>query len=140
MGNSGFSLRKVSTHLKLLNSFSFITPPGLRWWQERMAEKRKGLKLIRSLAGFLLDISIRNNTFWVFNSARINEDQFWCLHVAKSFSWYKVAPVEEAVKFSFEMQPRRLFELNSRNLPFGCHKWWKFGFDFWLPHIQKFGY
>ncbi len=139
VGNGGLSLRKVSTHLKVLNSFAYLIPPQVRW-RERMDEKPKGLKLISTFAGFLLDISIRNNTFWVFNNARINEDQFWCLHVAKNFKWYKVAPVGEAIAFSFEMQPIRLFKLNQNRLPFGCHKWWKYGFDFWAPHIQKFDY
>ncbi len=139
VGNGGLSLRKVSTHLKVLNSFSYIVSPKVRW-RERMAEKPKGLKSITTLASFLLDISVRNNSFWVFNNFSGNEDQFWCLYVAKNFKWYKIAPVKEAIAFSFEMQPRRLFELNNHKLPFGCHKWWKFGFDFWAHHIEKFGY
>jgi len=55
-----------------------------------MAEKPKGLKLITSLAGFLLDVSVWNNSFWLFNNFSGNEDQFWFLYAGKNFNWYKL--------------------------------------------------
>jgi hypothetical protein len=90
--------------------------------------------------GFLLDLFTRNNTFWLLNSYKGFEDQFWGLVAAKNFRWFKTPSSQEAMKFGFEMQPRKLFELNGRQLPFGCHAWWKYDLEFWRPYITAFGY
>jgi hypothetical protein len=139
VGNGGFSLRKVRSHLKVLNSFSYLTQPRENW-HNRMASSPKGLNWLRQVCGFILDLFIRNNTYWLFNSFRGFEDQFWGLIPPKNFSWFKLPDVEVAMNFSIEMQPRRVYDMNHHNLPFGCHAWWKYDLEFWKPHIEKFGY
>ena len=56
-------------------------------------------------------------------------DPLWQLSLQqvapKNFPWFKVASFDEARKFSFECNPRKLFELNQNQLPFGCHAWQK---------------
>ena len=64
-----------------------------------------------------------------------NEDFFWCMQVGKIFSDYKVAPVSEAIKFSFETNPELLFEKNNMQLPFGCHAWKRYDPIFWEKYI-----
>jgi hypothetical protein len=139
VGNGGFSLRKVQTYLKVLNTFSFITSPRENW-DKRRQQQPEPKQWLKHAAGFVLDYTIRNNTHKWFNSYRGQEDQFWGLSVAKKFPWFRVPPYHEAAAFAFEMQPHRLFELNKHQLPFGCHAWWKYDLDFWKPHIEKFGY
>jgi hypothetical protein len=139
VGNGGFSLRNVKAHLRALNSFSYLSKPAENW-RNRMMSKPAGLNLIHEVAGFVLDQTVRNNTYWLLNSFRGFEDQFWSFVVPKNFSWFTVPPPEEAMKFSMEMQPRRVFELNERELPFGCHAWWKYDLEFWKPFIESFGY
>ena len=95
---------------------------------------------MKNLGGMLLDHTVRNNTHWLLNNYRGYEDQFWGISVPKKFAWFRVPSFEEAAAFAFEMQPRRLFDLNHEVLPFGCHAWWKYDLDFWKPHIEKFGY
>ncbi len=138
-GNGGFSLRKIQSHLKVLHSFSYISQP-VENWKKRTAQKLPFLGYMREVRGFLLDLTIRNNSFWLLNSFRGFEDQFWCLVAAKNFSWFTIPGYSEAMGFAFEMQPRRVFELNNQQLPVGCHAWWKYDLDFWKPHIEKFGY
>lgn len=92
VGNGGFSLRKISAFLRILNE-----------------ETVKG--------------------------ADEPEDIFWA-----SRKRLKIAPVETAVSFSFEAQVRKAFALNRERLPFGCHAWFIYDFEFLRPYIQKFGY
>lgn len=53
---------------------------------------------------------------------------------------FNIASSEVAYQFSFEVNPRILYELNKCRLPFGCHAWWRYDLSFWKPHIEKFGY
>lgn len=138
-GNGGFSLRNIKSHLKVLHSFSYLSSPGENW-RFRMKDRPKGREWITQVAGFLLDLCVRNNTFWLLNTYMGFEDQFWSLVAAKNFKWFNLPDPEEALNFSFEMQPRRLYDLNNQRLPFGCHAWWKYDLEFWKPHIEKFGY
>jgi hypothetical protein len=139
VGNGGFSLRKVASHLKVLESFSYISHPAENW-HDRFRNNPKGKDRIRKIAGFILDLTVRNNTFWLFNNFRTNEDLFWGLHAGNNFDWFTVAPVDQAIAFSFEMNPEYLYRVNGRRLPFGCHAWWKYSLNFWKPHIESFGY
>ncbi len=138
-GNGGFSLRKINAHLKVLHSFSYINAP-VKNWQKRMSRKLSLAGLIRETCGFLLDLTIRNNTYWLLNSFRGFEDQFWCLVAARNFSWFRMPDYKEAMNFAIEMQPHRVFKINNHQLPFGCHAWWKYDLDFWKPYIANYGY
>ena len=46
-------------------------------------------------------------------------------------SFFTVPTPEEACDFAFEREPRFLYELNGRKLPFGCHGWEKYDPEFW---------
>jgi hypothetical protein len=48
-----------------------------------------------------------------------------------------VAPVEEALGFSFEREPRYCFERNGGRLPFGCHAWNRWDRPFWEPYLIR---
>ena len=62
-----------------------------------------------------------------------NEDVFWATE-ATGFSYPKA---EEALRFAFDKYPRYCFELNNRQLPFGCHSWYKRKMKrFWQPIIR----
>jgi hypothetical protein len=139
VGNGGFSLRKVSSHLKVLNTFSFIVSARENL-KHRFDVKNSFGTHIKNTAGFILDHTFRNNTHRFFNNYMGHEDQFWGLSVAKKMKWFRVPDYKTAAAFAFEMQPHRLFALNNGQIPFGCHAWWKYDLDFWKPQIEKFGY
>jgi hypothetical protein len=135
VGNSGFSLRRVNTALKALHRFSLINKPEEMWeyWQARKRPLIGLLSLVKNC-------TVANNSFYLLNDSEEKEDIFWGKYINRNFEWFKVAPVDQALKFSFEVNPRLLFVENNNSLPFGCHAWWKYDLDFWLPHIQKLGY
>lgn len=124
VGNGGFSLRRISSQLRALFSFSYLKPK-----KELTAEYIKGL---RSRMELIRDLSIRNNTFFLFNTFIENEDHFFGLVVTERFAWYKVAPVDEALKFSLETNPSYHYK---GLLPFGCHAWQRYEPEFWSKYI-----
>lgn len=91
VGNGGFSLRKVSSHLKWA------------WWA----------------------------TF-VYKMIPKNEDIIWTLFVP-----LKKPTCSIALAFAFEMEPEKSYELNKKQLPFGCHAWEKYHPEFWRSFIPK---
>jgi hypothetical protein len=137
VGNGGFCLRKVKSHLRVLKSFSYINKPSFlakSWFNRNLRHK------LSSVPSVVLDLTLRNNTYFLFNNYRGNEDVFWGQVAFENFNWFNVAPIDEAIKFSFELHPHSLFLKNQENLPFGCHGWWKYDFEFWKPFILKEGY
>lgn len=136
-GNGGFSLRKISSFLKVCNSFSYIRTP-----KELIAINKKKRLFERLLFPLKLvkHLSISNNTFHWFNDFYDHEDMYWGVFVKRNFPWFKVASIEEAIPFSFEMQAEKLLEKNKNQLPFGCHAWWLYELDFWKPYIETYGY
>jgi hypothetical protein len=134
VGNGGFSLKKTSSHLRVLNSFSYITSPD-KVIKSRIKNVKGIFSLIKEVWGFFLDITLRNNTFHLLNSYPYHEDVFWGTVAPAKFSWFRVADEETAMKFSFETNPRKLFELNGKKLPFGCHGWEKYDPNFWTKYI-----
>ncbi|MGN0155975.1 MAG: DUF5672 family protein [Lachnospiraceae bacterium] len=66
-----------------------------------------------------------------------NEDIFFSTSAGDDFN---VAPIDVALKFSFERQVRECYEKNQYELPFGCHAWEKYDLEFWKPFIEQYGY
>lgn len=136
VGNGGFSLRKTASLIRGRRSRRLwlrMLLSTARRAPGRAARVAAGevLRTLRHPFGDDADPEI------VFERG---EDSFWGLTVARHLSWFKVAPVDEALKFSFEAAPRKLFALNGDRPPFGCHAWARYDFDFWRPHIERCGY
>lgn len=135
-GNGGFSLRNIYTAEKVLKTFRKVYKQSdlLKWylqynWRGRIRYFSYFLRMILGLGG---------NAHHLLNYSKLNEDVFWGVFVSKSFPEFKVAPFEEAYKFSMEYNCENLFELNNKQLPFGCHQWYKGDFlKFWGPYILK---
>ena len=74
------------------------------------------------------------NLFFIKDSELdYNEDKVWCKRINK---FGKIPPVNEAMKFSFENFPEYLYELNNKELPFGCHNWYNYyNYNFYKDFI-----
>jgi hypothetical protein len=64
-----------------------------------------------------------------------NEDIFWS-NVVPRLMKFRLPEIATALKFSFDLDPERCYEMNDRKLPFGCHAWNK-NYDFWKPYIEE---
>lgn len=134
VGNSGFSMRNIAKcrHVLLMKE---------KYYKQYRFLKRLGdLRILNLSVVFKLinrnwKFSVTNyfiNRF--FSKCPINEDIFWSGVVPQLFS-FKVADVNNAIKFSFEKNPSVLFQINAGELPLGCHAWTK-NLDFWQKYIQ----
>ncbi len=54
--------------------------------------------------------------------------------------FFNVPRFEKVKNFGYDGSPRELFELNNRQLPFGCHRWHMYDLDFWRPHFKQQGF
>jgi hypothetical protein len=129
VGNGGFSLRKIKSHLKALNSLSYIVP---------FLDVLRGFKQAAGIAGFkkmFRNLTIHNNTHHFFNNYPGHEDYFWGHIVAGKFKWFRLPDMNTALKFSVELHPET-FILSEKDLPFGCHAWSKYNAKFWKQYIH----
>lgn len=113
-GNSGFSLRRIASALRVCGTLRYRRPAGevlADWWAGRFPLRKT-----------LHDLTKGNNFLGPLNDWHDNEDLFWGRIVPKRFPWFRVAPYEVARRFSFESNPRRLYDECGGRLPFGCHK------------------
>lgn len=132
VGNGGFSLRNINDHIKVLLKFRYIVSPRQVWKDIHAFPNRS---LVQKLLSFLKRITYCNNTFFILNDYRYNEDIFWSTVVPKLNSEFIIPPPEEALSFSFEKFPKDLYLMNNQILPMGCHAWPKYDFIFWKSHI-----
>ena len=141
VGNGGFSLRKVSSFLKVFDSErKWINPEG--WWREGYALKSWTSRLANREKYILRKMKYTDNvSAWlkilkspVSSPVLKNEDIFWGLDAPYFKPDFRVAPLDVALSFAFENDPRYCFESNGCRLPFGCHAWAKYR-AFWQPYL-----
>ena len=120
-GNGGLSLRRVADFLEVLSRPRHV--PNLI-----LGEHANSLPI--RLSQWVKHKLVRAYNFDPL-FPDINEDFFWGLLVPRVCSFFTVPTPEEACAFAFEREPRFLYELNSRQLPFGCHGWEKYDPEFW---------
>lgn len=148
VGNGGFSLRNVKDSIKLLKKLRLLEAlepyKNFNW---------KGIvprlnSIIRRVYGakkrpcdFERNFNLYEDIFWC-KAAPLRLNSFSCNSailqlMATIFlkDTFKIAPIEDAVKFSFETNPREMFKMNNEQLPFGCHAWEKYDPEFWKKFI-----
>ena len=127
-GNGGFSLRIINSFIKILNdknkrfrNFSYFCIIYNEY------------NLIKAIIEYLGE---KNSLLYFISEFVGNEDAFWGIKAPFYYKQFKTAPVEIAMQFSFECNPRILYNKNKNKLPFGCHAWNKYDFDFWKEFID----
>ena len=125
-GNGGLSLRHVADSLEAIrrsNQFGITdilaAVTRVRRSPQLLSDLKRALKLKRDSAA----------------SFRYAEDIWWAMQASNYLPSFRIAPVEVAVGFSFETDPRYCFERNGRRLPFGCHAWARYDKEFWNPYL-----
>ncbi|MBP0904517.1 DUF5672 family protein [Mariniflexile gromovii] len=133
VGNSGFSLRKIKA---MQNAIKKV-------YLKDAAYHTFGKKTIIALKLSVWLNYIRiyfGENYTIQYADHINEDVFISEVIAIKIKKFKLAPIDEAISFAFEVKPKDLYQLNQKNLPMGCHGWWKYDFKFWQPFIENFGF
>lgn len=72
------------------------------------------------------------------------EDSFFSHYVGTFNPFFKIAPLNVALKFSFDVHAKDAYTLSAGHLPFGCHGWYRNDFPhytgnsvFWAPIISR---
>lgn len=133
VGNGGLSLRKVSDFLNVFKyqgkifTFSFL-------WKKYSAYSvwKRCLRFPKVVFQYFF----LNNTNHIYSLFGENEDHFWSFHAPRISRDFKIAPISDALAFAFECNPKKMFELNKHQLPFGVHAWEKYDKTFWDEYIQ----
>jgi Protein of unknown function (DUF5672) len=135
VGNGGLSLRRVSSHQRVLRQevvkASIYPRFGNSYWKESRTWLSDGLYgKIGFLAG-LMPAARKSSVVRELNSYPYNEDVFWSIEARKFDASFRVATAEEALPFAFEVDPRWCYATNGGRLPFGCHAWTRYDRAFW---------
>jgi hypothetical protein len=137
VGNGGFSLMKVESILRVLNSNEKWIQQAdvVNYYYNKSSFKYRYKNIFRI---FMLQLPAPNdiNRHIKYNiNLKMSGDAFWEKYGKHYYSEFKVAPVDVALKFAIECAPRTCFERNGRVLPFGCHAWERFDKEFWEPYV-----
>ena len=136
VGNGGFSLYKIASFLKVLNSSEYSIDPmlygaelntvrfGPKWWVVRAKRILKHWKRV-------------NGVQWEVSRSDRPSDGFYANRAQHYYPEFKIVPVDRALRFGFECVPRYCFELTNHTLPFGCHAWPRYDRAFWEPYLLK---
>lgn len=128
VGNGGFSLRKISYFLKVLQWRGPVKSVST-------LPKKSGIK--ETIFRLLYSFGYCNSISYFKKRPEMElEDSFFCVTLSNSYLKAYVPSVQEAYSFAFEKSPSYLFS-TSKHLPFGCHAWHKHEYDtFWKQYIQ----
>jgi hypothetical protein len=140
-GNSGFSLRRISAIKEGIRHIHLFAPRYETVKKQVFFQKYKS-----AIMDVILAISSLRSLFYRENRSiqdadfMIEEDTVIVNQMPARLKNFKLAPIDDAYKFSFEVGPEVLFNLNQNCLPTGCHAWWRYNLNFWKPYIENFGY
>ena len=135
VGNSGFSLRNIKSMQKAIKKI-YIKESSYLYYS--LGKKNKLLFKLVTWFNYSLIYLGENHT--IQRAVHRNEDGFVAQVIANEVKDFKIASVEEAIPFGFEVNPKYLYHLNKNKLPMGCHAWGKYDFEFWKPFIEDYGY
>jgi len=134
VGNGGFSLRRVQSFLRVLDSRRLAQNPD-EYWERFVASRPRPLRYANVWRRYLKRIRLFNGVRWQIRRWNQNEDHFWSEHAVHYDPAFKVASPEQGLRFAFEVAPRLCLELNGGELPFGCHAWPRYDRAFWEPYL-----
>ena len=141
VGNGGFALCKVRSFLNVILSDRYHTEPD-QYWANFCQSAPKYKQYLNLPKKYLKRLKMFNGVKWHMSNYLspknfINVDEFWSREATRYDPDFKVAPFEMGLRFAFETVPRQCFEMNNREMPFGCHAWHKFDREFWEPYLLQ---
>jgi hypothetical protein len=141
VGNGGFSLRRVGSFLRVLQSRRYFVDPD-EYWQRFAARCHPLVRWANAPRRYLKRLTLFNGVRWHVRWALrggVHEDRFWAEYATYYDPAFRIAPVDAALRFAFEAEPRSSFERIGGRRPFGAHRWQKFDRSFFEPWLLRSG-
>jgi len=132
--NGGLSLRSVKRSIEALKKFRNYESSSAIIQRHLKSSKIYQVILYKWLS-IILDLLIRKRIMWPFNYFyKGNEDLFWSVEVPKAFPEFNVIDYNSSLAFSWEHNCDNF--ITEYSLPFGCHGWWNYNYNFWKKIIK----
>jgi len=133
--NSGFSIRNIQSCIYVLESIEHY---NFEWklYKHIFSKSRILRSALNRLTRRRFEALIYGQMSFHFSNEHFNEDMVWSRTIPHIFPKFKIADTKTAIKFSFEVNPDVLYEMNNHQLPAGCHAWPKFR-SFWKDYIPE---
>jgi hypothetical protein len=141
VGNGGFSLRRVRSFLRVLESKAYFVDPD-EYWRRYCARSGPLARAVNWPRKYVKRLGWFNDVGWHVKWAvhgDVHEDRFWAEYATHYDPDFKIAPVDVAMRFAFEAEPRKCFERIGSRMPFGAHRWQKFDRAFYEPYLLHHG-
>lgn len=141
VGSGGFSLRRVNGFLRVLTSRRYFVEPD-DYWQSYAARTGRVTRFLNTPRRFIKRLVTFNGLHWHVRSAlrgNVHEDRFWAEYATHYDPDFRIAPVDVAMRFAFEAEPRRCFERIGGEMPFGAHRWNRYDRAFYIPCLVRHG-
>ena len=141
VGNGGFSLRRVSSFLRVLSSRRYFVDPDV-YWREYVERTPAPVRWVNTPRRWLKRLPMFNDIRWHIRWALrggVHEDRFWAEYATHYDPHFRIPPVDVAMRFAFEAAPRQCYEQIGRQLPFGAHRWEVFDRAFFEPLLLRSG-
>ncbi|MDX2189425.1 MAG: DUF5672 family protein [Bacteroidota bacterium] len=134
VGNGGFSLRNVKSCIKISKRVFYIRYLYLLLYKlfGKIFERDTLQRIILYI--FRIEKKTENDRNALFEIDVKYEDYYWTVVISRFFD-FKIATLNDAISFGFEVNPEILYSLNNEKLPFGAHAWQKYSPQFWKKFI-----
>jgi hypothetical protein len=143
VGNGGFTLVRIESVLRILRQRHRREP--LSFVSDLVMRNRRGLDPVyrmleawgrRRPGAALVTRALAHRDRGEHPAEHgMNNDWFLSCRGNDYLPGFRIATVEEGLRFAFEASPRTCFELAGRRLPFGCHAWTRYDRSFWEPFL-----
>jgi hypothetical protein len=141
VGNGGFTLLRVESAIKSITNL-YLAEPSSYWFSRFTSYSPKWVvKLLAKFNELVPNIWVVRRLLQEWHEMENpaphnrNNDIFWSDQAVSYFPDFKVASLEEGLRFAFEVAPRKCLEMNGGKMPFGCHAWAQWDREFWEPFI-----
>lgn len=133
-GNGGFSLRNIQSFIDVLSVIKNKKNSCIRMKSIMTINAETKFRLHKKYKILRIYFSKENLLKYYINN--YYEDLVIVEAFPKVKKDFRLAKYNEGLKFSFEVLPERLYELNNNELPFGCHAFSKYNYTFWKQFID----
>ncbi|WP_257957431.1 DUF5672 family protein [Parapedobacter tibetensis] len=134
-GNSGFSMRNIQACIQGLTVLSKYR----KKWKLQFFFIRKlpfFKSILKKVNWRYYELFINDHFIGYMRGGYFNEDVLLSRLLPIIYPSFKVANPLQAMRFSFEVNPEKLLEMNNNDLPLGCHAWPRYT-KFWSKYINS---
>lgn len=136
-GNGGFSLRKIKTFINVLSDAQKSNRKLGNFMQVYTKGGNVSPLMIHKIPKAILRYYNKKNVVsYAIKNLNLHEDNIIVNYLRRLYPQIKVAKAVDAKYFSMEVNSRRLYKEAGNVLPFGCHAFKRYDWEFWKEFIK----